>query len=235
MDFSRFQTSAAAANKTFDVGLKNYMLQVYNYMFIGLALTGLTAFAASQSIGLMQAIYATPLKWVVMFAPLIFVFVFASKMMSMSLSTATKVFWGFSVVMGLSMSYIFLAFTGTSIAKTFFITATMFGGLSLVGYTTKKDLTAMGSFLIMGVWGILALMIVNLFVGSAGLSNVISLAAIAIFAGLTAYDTQKIKNIYLRMGNSETAKKLGLMGALSLYLDFINIFIHLLQFIGERR
>jgi FtsH-binding integral membrane protein len=236
MDFSRFQTVSKSDSKTVDQGLRDYMLQVYNHMFMGLALTGLVAFFVSSSPAMLQVIFGTPLKWLVMFAPLVVVIGFSMKLKSMKYTSARNLFYLYAGLMGLSLSVIFIAYTGASIARAFFITSSMFGGMSLYGYTTKKDLTSWGSFLYMGVFGIIILSIINIFTHSTGLQTVISLAAIVIFVGLTAYDTQKIKQMYFQLGGtSEMAKKMGIYGALTLYIDFINIFIHLLHLIGERR
>jgi FtsH-binding integral membrane protein len=237
MDFSRFQTATAKSKDvSFDQGLRDYMLQVYNYMFLGLGITGLVAYGVGHVPSLLYAIHGTPLRWVAMLAPLGMVLYLSAKINSMKFSTAKTLFWVYAAVMGLSLSSIFAAYTGASISRAFFISASMFGGMSLYGYTTKKDLTSLGSFLIMGVIGLVVLMIINMFVQSSAMQIMISLAAIAIFVGLTAYDTQKIKNYYYQFGaHSEQGKKAGLMGALALYLDFINIFIHLLRLVGERR
>ena len=212
------------------------MIQVYNYMFLGLAITALVSLFVANTQPLLYAIHGTPLRYLVMFAPLIIVIAMGMKIATMSFSAAKKVFYLYAFTMGLSLSYIFVAFTGASIARVFFIASSMFGFMSLYGYSTKKDLTSMGSFLIMGVVGIIVLSIVNIFLKSSGMQFVISLAAVAIFVGLTAYDTQKIKQYYFSLGGtSDVARKAGLMGALSLYIDFINIFIHLLMLLGERR
>ncbi|WP_321389517.1 Bax inhibitor-1/YccA family protein [Emcibacter sp.] len=217
-----------------DAGLRSYMLTVYNYMAIALAVTGFVALGASQSMELMQLIYTTPLQWVVMLAPLGMVFFFGRALNSFSVTGAQMFFWAFAALMGLSMSYIFLVYTGASVAKTFFVTAAAFGSLSLYGYTTKKSLSAMGSFLIMGLFGLIIAMVVNIFLQSAMMDFVISAGGVLIFAGLTAYDTQKIKLMYLESDHSDVASKKAIMGALSLYLDFINMFLFLLRFMGNR-
>lgn len=239
MDFSRYNknfSSSASNAVAYDEGLRKFMLGVYNNMSIGLAVTGVVAFLISQSPALMASIFGTPLGYLFMFAPLIFVFFFSFKIGSMSVSTARISFFAFSAIMGVSMATIFIAFTTASIFKTFFMTASVFGAMSIYGYTTKKDLTSMGSFLFMGLIGVIIISIANIFIGSSALEFVISLAALAIFIGLTAYDTQKLKQVYNQLGGtSEFAQKAGIMGALSLYIDFINIFIHLLQFFGDRR
>lgn len=237
-DRFRLQTarmdSAQAAAAGIDVGLRSYMLRVYNYMCIGLGLTGAVAFAASTSPELMNVIHGTALRWIVMLAPLGFVFFLSARINHVKASTAQALFWVYAGLMGLSLSYIFLAYTGVSVVRVFFITAGAFAGLSLYGYTTKKDLSGMGSFLIMGVIGILIASVVNIFLASTGLHFVISVLGVLIFAGLTAYDTQRIKAIYAEGDHSETHEKKAIMGALTLYLDFINMFIFMLQFFGNR-
>lgn len=237
-DRFRLQTGrmdhAQAAAAGIDVGLRSYMLRVYNYMCIGLALTGAVAFAASTSGELMNAIHGTALRWVVMLAPLGFVFFLSARIHSMKAATAQTLFWVYAGLMGLSLSYIFLAFTGESIVRVFFITSAAFAGLSLYGYTTKKDLSGFGTFLVMGVIGILIASVVNIFLESSALHFAISALGVLIFAGLTAYDTQRIKAIYAEGDHSETHEKKAIMGALTLYLDFINMFIFMLQFFGNR-
>ncbi len=239
-----------------DEGLRSYMVRVYNYMGIGLVLTGIVAYAfytmavtnnpgeaaARLPNGLMltalgKAIYISWLRWVIAFSPLVVVFLFAARVNQMSSSTAQAVFWAFSALMGLSLSSIFVIYTGSSIARIFFITAATFGTVSLWGYTTKRDLTQMGSFLMMGVIGIVIASVVNAFLGSTGLQFAISVLAVAIFTGLTAYDTQQLKDNYYTYasGGEETLGRSAVMGALALYLDFINIFIALLQLFGDRR
>ena len=197
-------------------------------------LTGAVAFAASTSGELMNAIHGTALRWVVMLAPLGFVFFLSARIHSMKAATAQTLFWVYAGLMGLSLSYIFLAFTGESIVRVFFITSAAFAGLSLYGYTTKKDLSGFGTFLVMGVIGILIASVVNIFLESSALHFAISALGVLIFAGLTAYDTQRIKAIYAEGDHSETHEKKAIMGALTLYLDFINMFIFMLQFFGNR-
>jgi uncharacterized protein len=216
----------------YDEGLRAYMLRVYNYMAVALLLTGGIAFAASTSPQLMQLVHGTPLKWVVMLAPLGIVMYLSMRLQSLSLSQAQTWFWVFAGVMGLSLSYIFQAYTGASIARTFFVTSAAYGALSLYGYTTKKSLSGLGTFLFMGLIGIMLASLVNLFFQSPGVSFAVSALGVLIFAGLTAYDTQRIKETYSMMGANE---HMAIMGALSLYLDFINLFIMLLRFIGDRR
>jgi uncharacterized protein len=216
-----------------DQGLRSHMLKVYNYMASGVLLTGIVALLFAQS-GMALQIMASPLRYVLMFAPLAFILVMSFGFNRMSQTALQATFWAFAAVMGLSMSTIFLVFTGTSIATTFFVTAVSFLGLSLYGYTTKKDLSGFGTFLIMGVIGLFVASTVNLFLGSGTLQLVISFLGVLIFAGLTAYDTQRIKSEYLHFAGHESLGKLAIMGALSLYLDFVNMFQFLLSFLGSR-
>jgi len=227
---ARVQTTAAEI----DVGLREYMLRVYNYMVGGLAVTGLVAYFVSSSPALLQTIYGTPLQWVVILAPLGFVLFFSVRLHKMSPATAQGVFWAFAAVMGLSLAYIFVAYTGTSIARVFFITAGTFAAMSLYGYTTKRDLAGFGSFLIMGLIGIIIAMLVNLFLESSALHFAISVIGVLVFTGLTAYDTQRIKEMYVEADGAAVMTKKAIMGALSLYLDFINLFIMLLHLFGNR-
>jgi FtsH-binding integral membrane protein len=216
-----------------DAGLRSYMLSVYNYMASGVLLTGIVALLFATS-GLAQQVLSTPLRWVIMLAPLGFVMAMSFGLNRMKTSTLQALFWAFTVVMGLSMSSIFLVYTGTSIAQTFFAVSAAFAGLSLWGYTTKKDLSGLGTFLIMGVVGLLVAMIVNIFLQSSALAFAISGIGVLIFAGLTAYDTQKIKSMYAHVAGTDMMGKVVIMGALNLYLDFINMFTFLLSFMGNR-
>jgi FtsH-binding integral membrane protein len=216
-----------------DQGLRSHMLKVYNYMASGVLLTGIVAMLFANS-GLALQILSTPLRYVLIFAPLAFIMVMSFGFNRMSQTALQATFWAFAAVMGLSMSSIFLVFTGTSIATTFFVTAVSFLGLSLYGYTTKKDLSGFGTFLIMGVIGLFVASIVNLFLGSGTLQLVISFLGVLIFAGLTAYDTQHIKSEYLHFAGHESLGKIAIMGALNLYLDFVNMFQFLLSFLGSR-
>ena len=216
-----------------DQGLRSHMLKVYNYMASGVLLTGIVALLFAQS-GMAAQVLNTPLRWVLMFAPLGFVMVMSFGMNKLSTTALQGLFFAFAAVMGLSMASIFLVFSGESIARTFFVTAASFAGLSLFGYTTKKDLTAMGSFLIMGVVGLFLASLVNIFLGSSTLQIVVSFLGVLIFAGLTAYDTQRIKSEYLHFAGHESLGKLAIMGALNLYLDFVNMFQFLLSFMGSR-
>jgi uncharacterized protein len=230
-----WQRGAAIPDRVlFDEGLRQHMLRVYNYMGLGLVMTGLVAFIVGTTPALYVPIFSTPLKWVVMLAPLAFVLFFSFRMQSMSASGAQTLFWAFCAVMGLSLASIFLVFTGTSIARTFFIAAAMFGATSLYGYTTKRDLSQFGSFLIMGLIGVVIASLVNLFLASSALQFAISVIGIVIFVGLTAWDTQSIKEEYAENFDAESKQKLAVFGAFSLYLNFINIFQLLLNFTGQR-
>ncbi len=227
---SQAQAQAAAV----DVGLRAYMLRVYNYMCVALALSGAVAFVVSTSPALQQAIFGTPLMWVVFLAPLGLVFFLSARIHKMSATAAQTTFWVFAGLMGMSLASIFIAYTPESVTRVFFITAGAFAGLSLVGYTTKKDLSGMGTFLFMGVIGLVIAMVVNMFLGSSMLQLGISVIGVLIFAGLTAYDTQKIKLMYYEGDSAEVATKKSIMGALKLYLDFLNMFIFLMHILGNR-
>ncbi|MGO4127132.1 Bax inhibitor-1/YccA family protein [Inquilinus sp. YAF38] len=230
----QWQTTARPTAAELDVGLRQHMLRVYNYMGLGLVLTGLVAYLVSSVPAIYGPIFGSNLKYVVMLAPLAFVFFLSFRIHAVSSSTAQLVFWAFCGAMGLSMASIFLAFTGTSIARTFMITAVMFGAMSLYGYTTKADLSRFGSFLMMGLVGIIIASIVNIFLGSTALQFIVSVAGVLIFTGLTAWDTQRIKEEYAEHYGSESLNKMALMGALSLYLNFINMFQLLLNLTGSR-
>jgi FtsH-binding integral membrane protein len=219
---------------TRDAGLRSYMLSVYNYMASGVLLTGIVALLFASS-GLAQQVLATPLRWLIVLAPLGFVMAMSFGLNRMKTSTLQLLFWAFAVTMGLSMSSIFLVYTGTSIAQTFFAVAAGFAGLSLYGYTTKRDLSGMGTFLIMGVVGLLVAMVINIFLRSPAMMLAISGIGVLLFAGLTAYDTQKIKSMYAYVAGSDMMGKAVIMGALNLYLDFVNMFMFLLSFMGNRR
>jgi FtsH-binding integral membrane protein len=228
-------TRAQADAALIDVGLREHMLRVYNYMASGVALTGIVAYAVAASPAMLQAIFGTPLSWVVMLAPLAFILVLSFGLHKLSLFATQALFWLFAATMGLSLASIFVIYTGESIARVFFITSASFGALSLYGYTTKRDLTGMGSFMIMGLFGIIIASVVNLFLKSSGLQFAISVIGVLVFAGLTAYDTQRIKSMYLESDGTETAGKKAVMGALSLYLDFVNMMVMLLHLFGQRR
>ena len=218
-----------------DAGLRSYMLKVYNYMASGVLLTGIVALALAMT-GVAEAIFMGGgiLKYVVIFAPLIMILIMGARMNRMTTSGAQTFFWAFAAVMGVSMSVIPLLYSGTSIATTFFATSAAFLSLSLYGYTTKKDLSGMGTFLIMGVVGLLVVMVANMFIKSTGLSLAISAIGVLIFAGLTVYDTQKIKSMYAHVAGTDMMGKTAILGALTLYLDFINMFQFLLAFTGNR-
>jgi len=232
----------------FDAGLRAHMLRVYNYMASGLALTGIFAIVIAQmsvvtndagqivaltSLG--NTLFNSPLKWVVMLAPLGMVFFLSARLHKMSQATAQTTFWIYAAMMGISLATIFIAFTGASVARVFFITAGTFAGMSLWAYTTKKDLSGWGSFLFMGLIGIIIASIVNIFIGSSALQFAVSVIGVLVFVGLTAYDTQNIKNEYVEHMDEDSAGKLAISGALRLYLDFINLFIMLMQLFGDRR
>jgi FtsH-binding integral membrane protein len=230
--------AVGARDVAFDAGLRSYMLSVYNYMASGVLLTGVVALLFSWGGATSPAaqVLMGPgiLKYIIMFAPLAFVMVLSFGINRLSTATAQALFWGYAAVMGLSLSSIFLMYTGTSIAQTFFATAAAFAGLSLYGYTTKKDLSGFGTFLIMGVVGIIVAMVINMFLHSTALDLAISAIGVLLFAGLTAYDTQRIKSMYAYVAGSDMMGKSVVMGALNLYLDFINMFLFLLRFMGNR-
>jgi FtsH-binding integral membrane protein len=218
-----------------DEGLRSYMLRVYNYMASGLALTGIVAYLVSQSPQAMHAIFGTPLYWLVVLAPLGLVFFLSARITRMQPATAQALYWLYAGLMGVSMSFIFVAYTGDSIARVFFISAGSFAGLSLYGYTTKRDLSAFASFLMVGLIGIILASVVNLFLHSTGLQFAVSVIGVLVFAGLTAYDTQSIKELYFAGDDAGVATRKSIMGALRLYLDFLNLFLMLLQLFGNQR
>lgn len=219
----------------YDEGLRRYMLGIYRNMGLGLAITALVAFGVASSPPLIALIFGTPLKWVAMLAPLGFVLFMSFRIERMSTAAARTAFFAFAGAMGVSMASIFLVFTGASIATAFFATAAMFAGLSLWGYTTRRDLTGLGSFLMMGLVAVIVVSLINLFLGSSTLQILISIVGVAVFAGLTAWDTQRLKQVYLAYARSEAADKLAVMGALSLYLNLINMFQLLLGLFGQER
>ncbi len=254
--FDTIRSAAGVRTAQIDEGLRAHMNKVYGTMSVGTFITFLAAWAISGLAvttdpanavaqlssdkfltNLGYALYASPLKWVIMFAPLAFVFGIGAAANRMSAAGVQLLFYTFATVMGLSISSIFLVFTGESIVQVFLVTSIAFAGLSLVGYTTKKDLSGMGAFLIMGLIGLIVASIVNIFLASSAMAFAISVIGVLIFAGLTAYDTQRIKNEYIQhahMGDQEWLAKSAIMGALSLYLDFINMFMMLLQLLGNR-
>lgn len=237
-----FSTRAEAAS--YDTGLRAYLLSVYNYMGSALALTGISAWLASHWAPLFAALYQvkgshlgfTGLGLLVAFAPIIFVMLLSFGVNKLTLPSAQALFWTYSAVMGLSLSSLFFIYTGQSIVRVFFITSILFGSISMLGYTTKRDLTGMGHFMMMGLFGIIIAFVINMFMGSTALQFAVSIMGIVIFTGLTAYDTQNLKAIYYQTsGNAVAIGKSAIMGALTLYLDFINLFIMLLRFFGDRR
>ncbi len=238
MDFrtgnARFATARVAERAVIDEGLRQYMLRVYNYMASGLALTGIVAFMVAQNEALMQVIYGTPLKWVVFLAPIGLVLLLGARINKMSATAVQAIFWIFATLMGIALASIFLVYELPSIARVFFITAGTFGAMSLYGYTTKRDLTGWGSFLFMGLIGIIIASVVNIFMVSSALHFAISVIGVLVFTGLTAYDTQRIKQMYVESDSTAVASKKSIMGALRLYLDFINLFIMLLYLFGRR-
>ena len=237
MQENRFASSATGQSVSIDVGLRSYMLGVYNHMTTALALTGFAAFGIKlmgPSSIVFQLLFFTPLKFVVMFAPLAMVMWISFKINSMSPGKARTLFYAFAVMMGLSVSAILFRYEGVSVARAFFITAGAFSALSLYGYTTKRDLTALGGFLIVGVVGLILASIVNLFIGNSMMEFGICVIGVLLFAGLTAYDTQKIKSIYYAGDSREVAGRKSIHGALTLYLDFINMFLFMVQLLGNR-
>ena len=250
MEFNKENTTvgSSVSEAIIDQGLRAYMLKVYNYMASGVLVTGFIALLffklsvvtgdTGEIIGLTNfgsTIYTTGLKWVLMLAPLGVVFYMSFNIAKMNVAKAQTTFWIFAALMGASLSSIFLIYTGASITRVFFITAGTFGAMSIYGYTTQRDLTKLGSFLMMGLFGIIIASIVNIFMKSSMMYFVISILGVLIFVGLTAYDTQKIKNMYLASDSGELIGKKAVMGALTLYLDFINLFIMLLRLFGQRR
>ncbi|MBY5343317.1 Bax inhibitor-1/YccA family protein [Rhizobium leguminosarum bv. viciae] len=240
-DLRNYQ-SHAQTGEMIDQGLRAYMLKVYNLMALGLAITGVAAylsfqfaFANGELTAFGQAIYVSPLKWVVILAPLALVFFLSFRINTMTVAAAQTTFAVYAALVGLSLSSIFLIYTGQSVVQTFFVTAASFGALSLYGYTTKRNLSAMGSFLMMGLFGLIIASLVNIFLASSAVQFAISVLGVLIFAGLTAYDTQRIKELYLEADDVAVAGRKAIMGALTLYLDFINLFMFLLQFMGNRK
>lgn len=244
---NRLARGATTVADTYDAGLRAHMLRVYNYMVGALALTGAVAYLTAHSplLNLMYqmvqtsggvALQPTIIGWVVMLAPLALVFFLSFRIMQMSQAAAQATFWVYAALVGASLASILIVYTGASVATTFFVTAATFGVMSLWGYSTKRDLTGMGHFLMMGVIGLLIAMVVNIFLKSAAINFVVSVLGVVIFTGLTAWDTQKIKNTYYQIGgDTAVAGKAAIMGALALYLDFLNIFLFLLRFMGNRR
>lgn len=245
---SRYSQPTTVGRAGVDEGLRAYMLGVYNYMAMGVALTGIISYlvfsmavttdpqtGAKALTSLGQTLYASPLRWALILAPIAFVFFFAFRADKMSVSAAQTSFWVYCALVGASLSVLLLVFTGSSVANVFFITAAAFASLSIWGYTTKKDISGWGSFLFMGLIGVILAIVVNIFLQSPAIAFAISVIGVLVFAGLTAYDTQRIKDeYYLLAGNSEAVAKASVFGALSLYQNFVGMFVHLLQLFGER-
>ena len=227
-------TNVKTAVNGIDVGLRNYMIGVYNNMGLGLLVSGIIAYIVGTSPSLTQMVFGGPQAYLFIFAPLVAVLALSFGIEKMSVNTARLAFYGFAAIMGISLSSIFITYQLGSIFQVFLITAVMFGGMSLYGYTTKKDLTSIGSFLIMGLWGLVIASIVNIFMQNSVMQLVIAAIGVVVFTGLTAYDTQKIKEIYYHT-EGDTRAKAAIMGALNLYLDFINLMISLLQLLGQRK
>lgn len=238
---TRANVSGLQSAADIDQGLRAHMLKVYNLMALGVAITGVVAYLFAEMAGSREAltpfgyaIYASPLKWVVMLAPLAMVFFISFRIQTMSVAGAQIAFWVYAGLVGASLSSIFLIYTGASIVQTFAVTAAAFGALSLYGYTTKRSLSAMGSFMVMGLFGLIIAMLVNLFLQSSALEFAISAIGVLVFAGLTAWDTQNIKEMYLEADSDVVAGQKAVMGALTLYMDFINLFLFMLRFLGNR-
>lgn len=236
---------AGAQRKSFDEGLRNYMLKIYNYMSLGILLTGVMAWGTLNLSPLTQLMYEvnsagqiigqSTLGMFITFVPLGIAIFFFMGISRMSMQTAMLMFWAYAATMGMSLSYVGLAYTGQSIAKTFFISASVFASMSIYGYVTKRDLTSIGSFLFMGLIGLIIVSLVNMWLRSPAIEYATSFIGVAIFMGLTAWDTQKLKAIYYQTGGGEAGQKMSIVGAFTLYLDFINLFLYLLRFFGDRR
>ena len=238
MNYTKLNAYNLGAEKisSYDAGLRVYMISVYKYMALALALTGFISWFVASSPALMNAIFSGPMMWIVMLAPLAMVLFISARFIHMSTETVKMCLWAYAALMGVSMASIFIIYTGTSIARTFFITSSVFGAMSIYGYTTKKDLSAFSSFFIMGLFGIIIASLVNIFMQSDAITFITSILGIAIFCFLTAYDTQNLKSIYYQVADDAgPADKVAVFGALSLYLNFINLFMKLLYFFGDRR
>ena len=240
---NRVRSYGATSDVAIDQGLRAYMLRVYNYMLMGLGLTGLTAWFTASTPAFAQLFFTqaaggyslSGLGWIVLLAPLALVFFISFRIQQMSFATAQATFWIYAGLMGIGLTPILLLYTGASVAQVFFTTAATFGAMSLWGYTTKRDLSGFGSFLFMGLIGILIASVVNMFLQSGMMQWIISVLGVLIFTGLTAYDTQSIKETYFVGDDGTVAGKKAIMGALRLYLDFINLFLMLLRLMGDRR
>ena len=237
MDYTKFNAKPLSESyASFDSGLRTYMISVYKHMALALIITAIISMMIASSPGIMMTLFGTPLSWVVMLAPVGIAMYMGFKLHTMSVTSARNLLYIYSGTIGLSLAGIFMVYTGESIARTFFITASTFGAMSIYGYTTKKDLTSWGSFLMMGVIGILLASLVNIFMMSSGLAFAISIISVLLFTGLTAYDTQRIKDMYFQVSSSQDdTDKIAIFGALQLYMDFINLFVSLLRFFGDRR
>jgi uncharacterized protein len=234
VDRNSWDRPGSATDVELDLGLRQYMLRVYNFMAGGLLVTGLVAYAAVTT-GFYQQLAGTPLMWVVLLAPLGAVLLLGFRIERMSTGAAQATFWSYAALMGLSLAGIFLVYTGASVARVFFISAATFAAMSLYGYTTQRDLSQLGSFLFMGLIGVVLASLVNIFIGSSALQFMISVIGVLVFTGLTAWDTQRIKEVYVMSDPRDVLTKKALMGALALYLDFINLFVMLLQITGQRK
>ncbi|MCC8369100.1 MAG: Bax inhibitor-1/YccA family protein [Rickettsia endosymbiont of Oxypoda opaca] len=234
LDYTKTFT-VSSKNKSFDEGLRKYMLKVYNYMALALLLTGVAAIATVSYEPLANLMFQTGFGTIIMFAPLGIALYFFMGFGKMSLQTAQTLFWVYAALTGMSLSYLSLIYTGESIARTFFICASVFGGMSLYGYNTNKDLTSLGSFFAMGLIGLILVSLVNMFLQSSAISFATSIVGVVVFMGLIAWDTQKIKSMYYTAGNDELGQKMSIMAAFNLYLDFINLFLYLIRFLGNRR
>ncbi len=245
IDYTKMGTKTRDNTQNYDAGLRAYMLKIYNYMSLALLLTGVMAYATLNFAPLTSLMYnVNPQGYItgmsgfgmlISFAPIGIVLYMSMGINSMSASTAQAMFWVYAALMGMSLSTLGLAYTGQSLAKTFFICSATFAGISIYGYTTKKDLTGMGAFLMMGLIGLIIVQVVNTFLQSPAIEFATSCIGLIVFIGLTAYDTQKLKQMYYMSGGGEMAQKLAINGALTLYLDFINLFIYMLRFMGNRR
>ncbi len=240
MDYTKYNTAKFSSTSSFassyDVGLRSYMVSVYKYMALALLLSGVVALAVASSPSLVMAIFSTPLYIVVAFAPVALAFYMSFRFVSMSVQSVKIFFWLYAALLGVSLSSLLLVYTAVSITKVFFITSSLFGAMSIYGYSTKRDLSGFGSFLFMGLIGILIASLVNIFIRSSAMDFVLSIVGVLVFTGLTAYDTQRIKDIYYRVaGSGEAEEKLSIYGAFALYIDFVNLFIMMLRFFGDRR
>ena len=235
-DYTRYSTASKVSSTSYDQGLRDYMVSVYKYMALALMLTGMVSLIVASSPTLINLFLSGPLGILVAFSPLIMIFYMSFRFNNLSVQSAQICFWTFAGLMGISLSTIFLMYTAASITKVFFITSSMFGAMSIYGYSTKRDLTGFGSFLYMGLIGLIIASLINVFFADGMMNFMISVFGVIIFTGLTAYDVQKIKETYYQVGaNGDLASKIGIYGALRLYMDFINLFVSLLRLMGQRR